>query len=119
MTEKYSHGRTRRVPPGRGHVTPGTHNRSRAPEHSHMPLRLLEARAALRGDARALTGGDDARIDLSHRLDRGDHGDPVLLRPAVTGEVSWMRHCNARRRPRRPTGRFRRRAGHSPTSIGD
>jgi hypothetical protein len=24
------------------------------------------------------------RLDLSHRFDRGDHGDPFVLRPALT-----------------------------------
>ena len=40
-------------------------------------------------------GGKDARTDLSHRIDRRDHGDTVLLRPALMARPSLPR----RKRP--------------------
>ena len=36
--------------------------------------------------AGAPQGATDARLDLSHRFDRGDHGHPLVLRPALTHE---------------------------------
>ena len=36
------------------------------------------------------SGGDNARHYLSRWSDRGGPGDPVLLRPALTGVASWQ-----------------------------